>query len=115
MWWKIALAVVMLVGSNAFMTWAWYGHLQRPERSLLAAIFISWGLAFFEYCLHVPANRIAHGTLSLTQLKIIQEALAITVFVVFAVFFFNEKLAWNHGVAFLLIFLAVGFVFLPTQ
>jgi uncharacterized protein (DUF486 family) len=76
---------------------------------MLAIILISWGIAFFEYCFQVPANRIGYGQFSATQLKIIQEALSISIFILFAVFILHEQMKWNHGVAFALIGLAVYF------
>ena len=114
--------VLLLTISNAFMTFAWYGHLKFKEfewgrnLGLFAVILISWGLAFFEYLFQVPANRLGFkdddGPFNLVQLKTIQEALTITIFMVFTtVFFKNEKLAWNHLVGFLLIVLAVFVIF----
>ena len=115
--------VVMLVFSNIFMTFAWYGHLKLSEMKistdwpLILVILFSWGIAFFEYCLTVPANRIGFagngGPFNLMQLKVIQEAISITVFTVIATTVFNnEALQWNHIVAFVLIVGAVFFAFL---
>jgi uncharacterized protein len=116
------LTVVLLFLSNIFMTYAWYGHLQNKEfgkfekLGLFGIILISWGIAFFEYCLMVPANRIGSketgGPFTLTQLKIIQEAVSLTVFMLFVVVFFkHETLKWNHFVGFGCILLAVYFIF----
>ena len=114
--------IIFLIISNMFMTFAWYGHLKFKEYDwgknlgLFAIIMISWGLAFFEYTFQVPANRIGFkengGPYSLVQLKTIQEAITLTVFMVFTlVFFKSEKLAWNHFVGFGLIVLAVFVIF----
>ncbi|NDJ15638.1 MAG: hypothetical protein EBY17_31450 [Acidobacteriia bacterium] len=106
--------ILLLIASNIFMTLAWYGHLKirwLDNKSLFAVILFSWGIAFFEYCLMVPANR--HGYLSGTftgyQLKIIQECITLGVFVVFATLVLKEKLAWNHLLSFGCIVLAVYF------
>ena len=110
--------VILLTISNVFMTFAWYGHLKylRGARwPLLAVILISWGIAFFEYCFQVPANRIGYSTFSATQLKIIQEIISLTVFSAFAVLMLGEKLRWNHGVSFLFLLGAVYFAFLKTK
>lgn len=106
--------VLLLVASNIFMTLAWYGHLKfkfLEGKSLLVVILVSWGIAFFEYCLMVPANRSGYlsGEFSGYQLKIIQECVTLSVFVVFAAFVLKEKLTWNYGVSFALILLAVWF------
>ena len=93
------------------MTFAWYGHLKYKSSSLLLVIFISWGIAFFEYCLQVPANRIGHQYFSAAQLKVMQEVITLVVFAVFSVFFLKEELKWNYIVGFIFILLAVFFVF----
>jgi uncharacterized protein len=114
--------IILLVLSNAFMTFAWYGHLKFKEMkwsenlSLLAVIFISWGIALFEYMLQVPANRIGFkeygGPFSLVQLKVIQEVITLTVFVIFSMIFFkNETLRLNHLIGFIFLVLAVYFIF----
>lgn len=114
--------VVLLALSNVFMTFAWYGHLKFKEWKpvqyigLLGIILISWGIAFFEYLLQVPANRMGYkgngGPFSIVQLKVIQEVLALTIFVVFVLILFRgEKIAWNHIAAFVLIIIAVYLVF----
>lgn len=110
--------VILLTISNVFMTLAWYGHLKYLRGAkwpLLAVILISWGIAFFEYCFQVPANRIGYATFSATQLKIVQEVISLAVFTVFAVLVLGEKLAWNHAVSFLLLLGAVYFAFLKVH
>jgi len=107
--------VFLLILSNIFMTVAWYGHLKhKTDWPLWAAILISWGLAFFEYCLQVPANRLGYGRFSAYQLKIMQECITLVVFVVFAFVALGESPHWNHLVAFALILAAVAVAFLPT-
>ena len=101
----------LLLISNVFMTFAWYGHLKFKEVSLWKIILISWGIAFIEYCFMVPANRIGHGQYSAAQLKTIQEIITLTVFAGFSFFYLKEPLKWNYIVAFLLIILAVFFMF----
>ena len=113
--------VIMLVFSNVFMTFAWYGHLKLQEMKistgwpLILIILFSWGIAFFEYCLTVPANRIGFngngGPFNLMQLKVIQEVITLVVFVVFSAIAFHMELKWNHFVACLLLIAAVYFVF----
>lgn len=113
----------MLVASNVFMTFAWYGHLKLQEMKisdgwpLILVILVSWGLAFFEYCCQVPANRIGFagngGPFSLIQLKIIQEVISLTVFTIVAgLLFKGQPLQWNHFVSFLFLIGAVFFAFL---
>jgi uncharacterized protein (DUF486 family) len=101
----------MLVISNIFMTFAWYGHLKFKESPLWIVIPVSWGIAFFEYCLQVPANRIGSSYYSAPQLKVAQEVITLIVFSVFSVFYLGEHLKWNYIVGFLFILLAVFFVF----
>lgn len=106
--------IALLVASNVFMTLAWYGHLKwgfLQGRSMLFVIFFSWGIAFFEYCLMVPANRLGYtsGQFSGYQLKIMQEAVSLSVFALFAALVLKERIAWNHAVSFGLIMLAVYF------
>lgn len=106
--------ILLLTASNIFMTFAWYGHLKfkfLEGKSLFVVILVSWGIAFFEYCLMVPANRGGYlsGEFSGYQLKIIQECITLAVFVVFAWGVLKEKLAWNYAVSFALIVLAVWF------
>jgi uncharacterized protein len=105
--------VVLLFASNVFMTFAWYGHLRWKDSPLWKAILVSWGIAFFEYCLQVPANRWGYGQFTAFQLKIIQEVITLLVFVGFAVAWLGEQPRWNHLVSFLLILAAVFFAFLP--
>ena len=107
------LSVLLLTGSNIFMTTAWYLHLKQKETwSMLMAIGISWLIAFPEYVLQVPANRIGHishgGPFTAAQLKVLQEAITLTVFIVFAAVVLKEKPRWNEGVAFVLIFAGVA-------
>lgn len=114
-------SVLLLVIANVFMTCAWYGHLKLAEFSwfktlpLIAVITISWGIAFFEYCLQVPANKLGFdgngGPFSLMQLKVIQEVITLIVFVLFSVIAFHMQLKWNHLVAAAFLVLAVYFVF----
>ncbi len=100
--------VLLLIGSNTFMTIAWYGHLKFREKSLLLAIFASWLIAMPEYALQVPANRIGYGTLTATQLKILQEAISLGVFLIFAWLYFGETPGWRSGLAIVLVFAAVA-------
>jgi uncharacterized protein len=109
------LPIVLLCFSNIFMTFAWYGHLKHKQAPLWIAILASWGIAFFEYVLMVPANRWGHSVYSATELKIIQEVITITVFSGFAICYLGERIKWNHLVAFLFILGAVFFTFLPTK
>jgi uncharacterized protein (DUF486 family) len=104
--------VLLLCCSNVFMTFAWYGHLRfMGSKSLPFVILTAWGIAFFEYCFMVPANRIGYGQFSGYQLKIIQEIITLIVFVGFAFFVLREKLAWNYLVSFAFIVLAAVFAF----
>jgi hypothetical protein len=103
--------IALLTASNVFMTVAWYGHLKFKEQHLWKVIVISWLIAFLEYCLQVPANRIGSNYFSLFQLKTIQEVISLTVFALFAVFFMQESLKWNYIIAFIFLVLAVYFVF----
>jgi uncharacterized protein (DUF486 family) len=105
--------VLLLLASNVFMTIAWYGHLRFKTVDLWKVILISWLIAFFEYCLQVPANRWGHGQFSAYQLKITQEVITLLVFMVFSALWLNEPPRWNYVVAFALILAAVGFAFLP--
>jgi uncharacterized protein len=103
--------VILLVLSNVMMTFAWYGHLKFPKWPLITAVLFSWGIALFEYCFQVPANRIGYGTLSPSQLKILQECITLLVFGVFTTYYFRETLSWNHYVAFGLLVGAAFFAF----
>lgn len=95
--------VLLLTVSNVFMTFAWYGHLKFKDIALWKVVLISWGIAFFEYCFQVPANRIGHGTFTAPQLKIMQEVITLLVFGVFSVLYLREELKWNYIVAFVLV------------
>ncbi len=106
--------ILLLTASNLFMTIAWYGHLRFKSTALWKVIIVSWLIAFFEYCLQVPANRWGHGRFSATQLKIMQEIITLLVFTAFCYFYLHEAPRWNHYVAFLLIVAAVGFAFWPA-
>lgn len=106
---KTLVTVLLLVCSNTFMNTAWYGHLKFKSTPLYVAILASWGIALFEYCFQVPANRIGSATLSVVQLKVIQEVLSITTFAIFAAFVFKEKPTTNQYIAFGLIILAAYF------
>lgn len=104
--------ILLLIVSNIFMTFAWYGHLKYKESPIWIAVILSWGLALFEYAFQVPANRIGSEILSVTQLKIIQEAITLVVFTVIAYLVFGETLKWNNLVSYLLLIGAVFFAFL---
>jgi uncharacterized protein len=119
---KAFYTITLLILSNTFMTFAWYGHLKFKDMSwsqnlgLISIIFISWGIALFEYALQVPANRTGFkeygGPFSLVELKVIQEVITLTVFVVFSLLVFkNETFRWNHAIGFALLILAVYFIF----
>ncbi len=103
--------IALLLGSNLFMTAAWYWHLKYKEVPLLSVIFISWGLAFVEYCLAVPANRFGSDVYSAAQLKTIQEVITLLVFAAFSVFYLKQGLTWNHLVGFALIASGAYFIF----
>lgn len=103
--------VILLIISNIFMTFAWYGHLKFENTPLWKVILISWCIAFFEYMFMIPANRIGKlDGMNGYQLKITQEAITLVVFVIFAVFYLKEPLKWNHAVGFGLLFLSVYFI-----
>jgi uncharacterized protein len=101
----------MLVASNVFMTFTWYGYLKFKESPLWMVILASWGIAFFEYCIQVPANRLGSSFFSIAQLKVAQEVITLSVFAAFSVFYLKEELKWNYLIGFILILLAVFFVF----
>lgn len=105
------ILIGLLLVANIFMNIAWYGHLKYKDTAIWKVILVSWGIAFFEYLLIVPANRLGSEFYNLFQLKIMQEVITIVVFVVIAVFFFHEKIKWNYIAGFVCIFLAVIFVF----
>ncbi len=104
--------ILLLTFSNVFMTIAWYGHLKYGhEWPLWQAVLVSWGIALFEYCLAVPANRLGYGTFTGFQLKIIQELVTLCVFIAFAIVYLKERLTWNYLVAFLFLGVAAVFAF----
>jgi uncharacterized protein (DUF486 family) len=106
-------SALLLTISNVFMTFAWYGHLKYESRPLWLVILVSWGIAFFEYCFQVPANRIGFlAGISPGQLKMMQEGITLTVFVIFARLYLGEKLTWNYYVGFLFVLIAVYFVYM---
>ena len=105
------LPIALLVFSNVFMTFAWYGQLKYPAAPLWVLIPASWGIAFFEYCLAVPANKIGHQVYSAAQLKTLQEVITLLVFAVFSVTYLGETLKWNHAVAFVMLCGAAFFSF----
>jgi uncharacterized protein (DUF486 family) len=119
---KAVSTILLLLLSNSFMTIAWYGHLKYSQMKwshslgLLTIILISWGIAFFEYCAMIPANRIGFkengGPFSLWQLKVIQEVITLTIFTIFTLIVFkSETMKWNHIVGFICLVLAVFFIF----
>lgn len=105
------VTIGLLIASNVFMTIAWYGHLKFKSAPLIAVILISWAIAFFEYVLQVPANRMGHGYFSAAQLKTIQEVISLSVFVIFSWLYLGERITWQHGVGFALICLGAWFIF----
>jgi uncharacterized protein (DUF486 family) len=106
------VAPLLLLGSNIFMTFAWYGHLKFKSVPLKWVILVSWGIALFEYCLQVPANRIGSSVFSAPQLKGMQEIITLLVFAVFSIWFLGQPLRWNHWVGFALIVVADWLIFL---
>jgi uncharacterized protein len=106
-----AAPVVLLVFSNIFMTFAWYGHLKVEHRPLWIIILVSWGIAFFEYCLAVPANRMGRAVYSPAELKTMQEVITLAVFAVFSVMYLGERFTWNHAIGFGLIAAGALFIF----
>jgi uncharacterized protein len=107
--------ILLLLSSNLFMTIAWYGHLKFKHMTLWKVILVSWFIAFFEYCLQVPANRWGHGNFTAYQLKIMQEVVTLVVFVVFSALYLKESMRWNYLVSFLFVVGAVYFAFLPSS
>ena len=103
--------ILLLIGSNVFMTFAWYGHLKFTDRPLWLVIVASWGIAFFEYCLQVPANRYGYAVFNPAQLKAMQEIITLGVFVVFSVFYLGAAIKWNHVAGFALIVIAAFLIF----
>jgi uncharacterized protein len=110
----LAKTIFLLILSNVFMTFAWYAHLKNLRTApLIVAILVSWGIAFFEYMIQVPANRIGYSALTLPQLKILQEVITLAVFIPFALFYMKASLTWNHLFAALCLVGAVYFIFKP--
>ncbi|SEQ10840.1 hypothetical protein SAMN05428969_2008 [Devosia sp. YR412] len=105
------LPILLLVVSNIFMTFAWYGHLKFPGHSLWLVVMISWGIAFFEYWLAIPANRIGHAVYSAAELKTIQEVITLSIFVIFSVAYLREPLTANHLAGFACIAIGAFFIF----
>lgn len=103
--------ILLLTISNIFMTFAWYGHLKFKAAPIFIVILVSWGIAFFEYCFQIPANRIGHEFYSAAQLKTIQEVITLLVFSVFSVAYLKEEFKWNYLVGFVFIIFAVFFIF----
>mgnify|MGYP003145898393 CR=1 FL=1 len=108
---SLAAPILLLIASNVFMTFAWYGHLKFPGAALWVVVLVSWGIAFFEYWLAVPANRIGYGTYSAAELKTIQEVISLSVFALFAIFYLGEKFTLNHLLGFAFIALGAFFIF----
>ena len=107
----LLLPIVMLLASNIFMTFAWYGHLKFKSTPLAIAVLVSWGIALFEYWLAVPANRWGSAVYSTAQLKTIQEVITLVVFAGFSVFYLNEPFGWNHALGFTFIAAGAFFIF----
>ena len=105
------IPILLLAASNVFMTLAWYGHLSYKSKPLMLVIAVSWGIAFVEYCLAVPANRIGHAVYSAAELKTIQEVITLIVFAGFSVLILKEPLGWNHAIGFALIAAGAAFIF----
>ena len=108
---KQFVPIIFLTISNIFMTFAWYGHLKFKSTALWAVILISWGIALFEYCFQVPANRIGHEFFTTAQLKTIQEVITLIVFSIFSITYLKEEFKWNYLVGFVFIIFAVFFIF----
>lgn len=106
------LAPLLLICSNVFMTFAWYGHLKHRDVALYKFVLVSWGIAFFEYSLMVPANRIGSTVYSAPQLKGMQEAITLLVFAGFSIWYLGQPLKWNHWAGFGLILVAAWLIFL---
>ncbi len=103
--------IILLLISNIFMTFAWYGHLRFRDKALWIVVLVSWLIAFFEYCFQVPANRIGYGAFNAAQLKTIQEIITLVVFAFFSVFYLKEGLRWNYLVGFGFLIAAAFFIF----
>ena len=109
--WPHVAPILLLIGSNVFMTLAWYGHLKFKSTALIVAVLVSWGIAFIEYCMAVPANRIGHAVYSAAELKTMQEVITLLVFAGFSVVYLKESLTWHHAVGFMLIAAGAAFIF----
>ena len=105
------LTILLLIGSNVFMTFAWYGHLRFKSAGLITVILVSWGIALFEYMLQVPANRIGSGVYNAAQLKSIQEIITLVVFAIFSTLYLKEPVTWNQALGFAFIALGGFFIF----
>lgn len=105
------MTVGLLICSNIFMTIAWYGHLKYTDRPLFLVILVSWGIAFFEYCMQVPANRYGHAVFSAAQLKGMQEIITLCVFAIFSILYLHEPIKWNHIAGFAMIVAAAFLIF----
>jgi uncharacterized protein len=103
--------IILLTISNIFMTFAWYGHLKYRQAPLFKVILLSWGIAFFEYCFQVPANRVGSYEFTAAQLKTIQEVITLTVFSVFSILYLKEPMRWNYAVGFVMMVAAVFVIF----
>jgi uncharacterized protein (DUF486 family) len=103
--------ILLLIASNVFMTLAWYGHLRFKETPLITVIFVAWGIAFIEYCLAVPANRLGSAVYTTAQLKTMQEVITLVVFAGFSVLYLQEPITWNYAIGFALIAAGAFFVF----
>ena len=108
---KFINPIILLIISNVFMTFAWYGHLRHKNSALWIVILVSWGIAFLEYCFQVPANRMGHEVYNVVQLKTIQEVITLLVFSIFSVLYLKEQFRWNYLIGFIFIILAVFFIF----
>ena len=108
---RAVMPIFLLLISNIFMTFAWYGHLKFKSSALWIVVLVSWGIALFEYCFQVPANRMGYGVYNAAQLKTIQEVITLIVFSFFSVFYLEEQFKWNYLVGFCFIILAVFFIF----
>lgn len=109
--WLAIAPILLLLGSNVFMTFAWYGQLRYPNAPLWLLVLVGWGIAFIEYCMAVPANHYGYRVYSAAQLKTMQEVITLVVFAVFSTTYLGEALKWNHLVAFGLLVLAAFFAF----
>lgn len=108
---RAIMPIFLLLISNIFMTFAWYGHLKFRSSALWLVVLTSWGIAFFEYCFQVPANRMGYGVYNAAQLKTIQEVITLLVFSFFSVYYLKEQFKWNYLVGFCFMVLAVFFIF----